>query len=705
MIFTIYAKKAGTQLNILTNEFLYNKKSKPDRYQNFPAVCFAIPVTAYRVSYVKHVNPDNIVEQTIFKLKKIGYSNGRIADTLCLDERLVNSVLEYYGQATTTEGKTETKDSVKNAYVFYDRLRGKFLREYAEEDDFAENTQLYLVDRRKNSFKFKINFSDSRDYFVHILHGDYKEPPAAPSQEDIISVIGKTQGEVISSERYSNGEYLNEQKEIFLICEAYLDKNDFTDISITNPVFGATANYLKLALEKAVNAFPEENGALKKDIGRLKARAYDEAESVDEYLSEVDKKVADELLKRYGKAVKQYKDVYLRLFELEKSFIAYNSAMEQRGSAADCVGELSSFQTCAYSLLETVFIRSYYKYASEETLLKYGRVTRDNSKPELLRAQMHNLGFDCSNSADVFLKGVSVDELRKIFESTKKPDYIRERINLWVAANAMCGTVDDGHPIRELARLSPKLIDALTSLLGMRNPAAHGAAKTVIIGSEQVKVIHGYCIKVAGVMLKLSEINGEIEKHGLNGREARQHVELLVKNKMKDIVFNDPNTENRAEAMCRAYFNRDSKFYFYCSNFLHSVYLDMLGKYYEVDLRDRLVASLPDDVEALRLYMTKIVKSGGADYEIKSKINKIKLTGFLDLEKATLTCVEFLTILFLQEKDPLAFGRFQFKELLQLTDTVVEKRGHSTSADFNKDGKECELLLDGLLKLTSNQGE
>lgn len=693
-------------MNLLTNEFLFNKKNNPAIYKNFSAVYFAIPVVAYRVSYVKHVNPDNIVERTIFGLKKIGYSTKKIADTICLDKRLVNSVLEYYAQATTTEGKTDTKDCVKNDYIFYDCYRGKFFGEYMDENDFAENTELYLVDRRKATFKFKKNFSDSRDYCVHILYDEGKEPPAAPSQEDIISVIGKSRREEISDKHYSNGEYLNERRELYLICTAYLDENDFTDISVANPIFGEKANYLKRAMDKAVEAFPQKNEALKKDIERLKVRAFDEADAVCDELSDSDKKIADLLLKRYGKAVTLYKPVYSRLIELEKSFQAYDSAIHQKVSAADCMNEQAKFQSAAHNLLEQVFIQSYYKHASDETILTYGKVTKNNSKPELLLAYMHNLGFHCGDSANAFLKGVIIDELRQVFESTEKPNYIRERINLWVAANVMCGTVDKNHPIHELARRAPNLIDALTVSLGMRNKATHDSNKAVIVDFDKVKQMYDYCKMVTAIMLGIKVINADIAKSSTNGREVRQKIEMLARDRLKNFRFNDPVIENRAEKMSISYFGRSGSFYSDCYNFLNSVYLNVLAKYYDDDLCERLVATLPEDKNALRSYMTETVKAGGADYEIKSVINKAKLTGFTDLERATLTCIEFLTILFVQEKDPLAFGRYGFKELLQLTDSVVEKRQHSALTDFNKDGDECKQLLDGLLNLINeNQGE
>lgn len=65
-----------------SNDFLFNKSNIPVRYNNLPPVYISIPVIAFRVSYVEHNNPENIIETTIVKLKKIGY--GYLLDCLSM---------------------------------------------------------------------------------------------------------------------------------------------------------------------------------------------------------------------------------------------------------------------------------------------------------------------------------------------------------------------------------------------------------------------------------------------------------------------------------------------------------------------------------------------------------------------------------------------------------------------------------------------
>ena len=58
----------------------------------------------------------------------------------------------------------------------------------------------------------------------------------------------------------------------------------------------------------------------------------------------------------------------------------------------------------------------------------------------------------------------------------------------------------------------------------------------------------------------------------------------------------------------------------------------------------------------------------------------------------------YLTILFIQDKDPALFKKIKdFDVLLEVTDRVVSMRGHSELADFSNNEEECKELLIKLL--------
>ena len=58
----------------------------------------------------------------------------------------------------------------------------------------------------------------------------------------------------------------------------------------------------------------------------------------------------------------------------------------------------------------------------------------------------------------------------------------------------------------------------------------------------------------------------------------------------------------------------------------------------------------------------------------------------------------YLIILFIQDKDPALFKKIRdFDGLLEVTDQVVNKRGHSELADFSNNEEEYKELLIKLL--------
>ena len=106
--------------------------------------------------------------------------------------------------------------------------------------------------------------------------------------------------------------------------------------------------------------------------------------------------------------------------------------------------------------------------------------------------------------------------------------------------------------------------------------------------------------------------------------------------------------------MCESFYEKqESSFFGDCSNYLHSLYFTYLDKLFDNETRMELLKNVPDDKELMRDYINRILSYNGIRYSIKSVINKNKLfIDFNDDEKITLTGAMYLTILFIQDKDP-----------------------------------------------------
>ena len=700
MIFIECVKWEEAKLQLFSsNEYLFNKNNKPQKYNGIPPVYISIPVIAFRVSYIEHNNPENIIETTIVKLKKIGYSKERIAKTLCMDEHLVNDVLAYYGDSSSIDTKPLSQKS-KTAYVFYDCFNHKYFDWYMGEDEYRENTDLYITDRQRYSFKFKSSISDSFEYFVRMLQNPDEniDVGMVPKQEEILRIFqGQKRHQAISSSYYSNAEYLNESRVLQMVCTCYLDARDCTDFTIANPIYEGQAKTLWYKIKEMLNVYSDDNQQICNDLQNIKERLILTTDDLN--TSDINKAICEYLLKKYGNSIKYHDDVYKKFIQLERSYSELRSAVQQKGTVADSQTELARFQVDSHSLLEEVFYLAFKSSYDDEMMFKIGHISKNNSSPELLRAHILRLGFECDDETIYdFLKGVTISSLKAIFS---QPDgKISKKINTMFVVNVICGSIRSTLPICTLGYKMPRLVQALQKTLAMRNPAKHGNSQIKLLSISECDEIYNYCHRVAEIMLQLNDLCPEIESYDFIKHEVSPQVQILVNEELKKVSTDNSELYDKAKTMCESFYEKqESSFFVDCRNYLHSLYFTYLDKLSDNETRMELLKNVPDDKELMRDYINRILSYNGIRYSIKSVINKNKLfIDFNDDEKITLTGAMYLTILFIQDKDPALFKKIKdFDVLLEVTDRVVSMRGHSELADFSNNEEECKELLIKLL--------
>lgn len=706
MIFTGYVKWEEAKLQLFSsNEYLFNKKNKPLKYNDIQPVYISIPVIAFRVSYIEHNNPENIIETTIVKLKKLGYSKERIAKTLCMDEHLVNDVLAYYGDGGTLDNKPLSQKN-KTAYVFYDCYNHKYFDWYMDEDEYKENTDLYITDRQRYSFKFKSAISDSFEYFVRILQNpdETVDVGMVPKQEEILRIFqSQKRHQVISSSYYSNAEYLNESRALQMVCTCYLDARDCTDFTVANPIYEGQAKTLWYSIKELLNNYSEDNQPICNDLQNIKERLILTTDELS--VKEINNPIVDFLFKKYGKSLTYYDSIFKKLISLERSYKELKDAVSQNGVIANCQAELARFQNDSYSLMEEVFSVSFQSIYDDEKMFELqksiGRFSRNNAPKELLKAYLGAIGFNRDDSSiDAFLNGVNTGELNRIFE--RRFDKIPQKTNLWFMANVILGLnyKDSQLAICTLGYKMPNLIQALQKTLAMRNTAKHGSSQIKLLSTSECDDIYLYCHRVMTIMLNLNDLCPEIESYDFIKHEISPQVQILVNEELKKVSTNNSELYDKAKTMCKSFYEKqESSFFGDCSNYLHSLYFTYLDKLFDDETRMELLKNVPDDKELMRDYINQILSYNGIRYSIKSVINKKKLfIDFNDDKKITLTGAMYLTILLIQDKDPALFKKIKdFDVLLEVTDRVVSMRGHSELADFSNNEEECKELLIKLL--------
>ena len=121
------------------NEILFNeestaartwKKIKPDR--------FAIPVIIYKINVIKTTNVSNIFAETIVNLNKVGRNAIEIAEDMCIDVRMVKSVLEEGKSLLAEDGTSASKMEEEIQYIVYDCYNQCFFDSYIKSDQIHD---------------------------------------------------------------------------------------------------------------------------------------------------------------------------------------------------------------------------------------------------------------------------------------------------------------------------------------------------------------------------------------------------------------------------------------------------------------------------------------------------------------------------------------------------------------------------------------
>lgn len=690
-----------------TYSFLYNKDNNPPSFKRINPVLVSIPVMAFKIHYIEYENPENIIETTIFKLKKIGLDKNNISKKLCLSEELIKKILDHYSDFEN--GKENVTKKSRESYIFYDCYSERFLDNYMSVDDFDKYTDYYITEKDDLHFKFAENISDSRFKVVYMLQNPTINtiPTIIPNPSQIIKIFQKAKDRPISDTYYANAEYLNECKYIQLVCPCYIDED--MEMMVANPIFGIRAKNIWLNIQNVLSLYPQQNQTIRNQIDSMNNHAKIIVDDISD--DGENSHAVNIVLKRFGEKIKKHLEIYQRLIELEKKYIEFHNKNVKVTAIADCQSEISAFQIAVHGLLEKLFINSFYRYKSDELLFSIGRISKNNSNHELLRAYILKLGFEADDDTIYrFLNGVNLKVLEKMFASTGKPKDVSDRINLWVVANIICGAFDKTHPICEVGVRIPKLISALQTTLAMRNPAAHGSAHIYTLSAKECEEIYYFCYKTVEIMLRMPiktiKDNEEIEE--------QVDIQKVARIKADDVLKKVQNLDDALfysfDKVCVSYFKKDrTTFFFNSSNFLHALFSSIIinNNLYDDFAFDNTYNKLPDDINSLCDYVNKILELNGVKYRIKSKVGKQKIIGDISkIDKVSLAGIMVLFVLTTQEKRPVLFSTITYcTELLETTDDVIELREHNNMADFSNNGNKIDSIFNHLVKFAKEYKE
>ena len=688
-------------------------------------VYIGVPVVAYKIRHTDFSDPENIISQTVLRLKALNKSNGEIADMLCLDKRLINSIVEADRCEDTESGEHMTSATTQTVYIFFNRFDGKFMLGKVKEEDFKANTSVTVCDYGSECVTVKFEISQSAEYKVIPLDAKH-DYPQAPTKEQML-VAGKFSDvrNVGSSKQYSTVENLNESSELMLVCPCYFDKNNLRGVSVYSPVSGRSVESLSVCLKTALENVSQFS-ALKSGIERLKknAQARSENFTVDEAQRPAVKYLAD----RYGDNIKNTiaENTYKRMVYFEQAFIDYN-AVANAASDVDCKDKISALQNAAHTALEEIFKSACLAVKDEVALYKAMGFVEKNSSRELLSAAIQQVGFamDDEDKADKFLRPVTKYALKHAMEvvpesrsagddgkNAKKQKSVAKsdkngnnNVALWFTLNVIYAAYIDGHPMRELATKLPNIISTLMTTLDMRNQASHGG-QIRILTVDDCNALHKLTERVFETMLCIESV-GSASAVQNPIRDRKAEVEMQVAAQLEGLKFRYNDLKRFAAAAYRALYEyNEAEFYQKCSNILEHLFKIYLYKLYDEALINKISADLPRDKDKLNAHINDLFAANGVGYVTHSKVNPQKVIMSREqIETCTLQCAMFLTVLLAAEKGVGFFedSAVRFEELAELADIVSTYRGHANAADFSAQEEQCEQLLERIIKIITDR--
>lgn len=206
-------------------------KSEYINYYNFftldlpNPLLFGIPTLAFRVNVTTVSEEHNFIQKAILYLKNNGMDSKEISQALCLNDDLVEIILENNLKQQNSRNKNDDDNSTEtlvtyDAFIFYNLLTGEFIRGAMLASDFYQymtNLNANDFNNKNEIYRYRKDLGDSHYSEIHLINKEDLnfELGVIPSQEDIlISVKSESSFDSFS---YSNPKFTNEMYKLWLV--------------------------------------------------------------------------------------------------------------------------------------------------------------------------------------------------------------------------------------------------------------------------------------------------------------------------------------------------------------------------------------------------------------------------------------------------------------------------------------------------------
>lgn len=679
------------------NKVLYNEKNSNVRtWKKIKPVRFAIPVKIYKVNVIKMENSGNIFTETIVKLHKLGKKPDEIADIMCIDKRMVQSVLEQVGDLLNSDGIAEPKKNEEEQYIVYDCYNGCFFDSYINSDDINDQleTENLEIDYKTGKISFVKAFGDSRRITAYMLKS--KNALHIPDENGIREYVESKKRNVYDRSTVYQYENLYDTYSAFLICTYFVPDGASSERLVRNPIYGETfVSNVKELLLRTLEKEKEDNQKLKELVDEMEKEIAGYSEDVMcERESDANRFISS-VIRRYGKAEKsKYEPLISRLAELEAAYYPFSSPdieqnEEKKQEASD------KLAVAAGELIECLFALLAFISARDDNV-------RNTAKGYDRKSYQFILKNTFSDESDEvicgFAKRVRTDSVKGVISDAGSIDKLwKKHIDSLIMASVLLTHGTDNSPLDRLANKVPNFLELIPKIKEERGGGKHGGEDPNIYSAETAKKIFTFAMRTACSLLG---IEAEENAEHIAAEAETADVDSLVTKYLNDYTVTDERLKVKVRRMVRAYIKKDSQFFSECYNCMQDIFIALMYPYLSQDALDSILGMVPGTLDEQRDMMNGILRSRGIRDEIRTPANVEKAIALDDFSNANISIVMQVCIV-LADREPALLEQLRncFGGIFSFTEDVKEKRGHNNTADFSDKAKEKEFkeIMDKIL--------
>lgn len=666
-----------------------------------------LPVKAIKVQFSGRKQLISILEQTVLKLKNLGFGKVEIAEKLCLDVNVIETILDKYKmQGVIKDGKVATSfiDDINKGqapsddligYIFYSYITSSLIKNvFISENEYQRRKKVTVQQYDSNHIKFKRSVGDSNVCSAAIVKPPFNEivPMKEIQQLDVLNAF--------PWDKNIKVENIFPTEDIYMQLKCRV--NDRMDILVESPIYDPTTSVLYgkedntreniaddlLTKQVEIAMGYANNSNLAERIKNIKLSKESSSAKISEVMKNLKKKSKAEVLLEYSNKLAEMPSLLERLVSVQMAFNCIKNSKD---------GEYD-FYIAAYQLLEMAMFTCF-------SLNFRGSVPIDKLRDIEICSEI--IGLKKEKASNLF-RMVSKRRIEKLSEnvgSIYESNKDTFEISVSVAACILCAVENEEHTFRNLSRRMPEFIEYIEILNDkVRNPIKHGDADK----AAKVNYMNLYngirkimkCLFPEYCIHKDDEYEDKDKTEVINN--VLSDIDKKVKNQLDGLVV-DFNIKAKLGNVFEAYYKHSPEFFAKVDVLLVAIFDAILKYAKEKNLDQEKVYSLFDESYTHNGKVIKKIISKHSNLDVNSmkiwRISSSKLKNIFS-GKNVLSVKATFAIAALDVVGTNAIEKL-FKEmpkLIQYTTFVIspDGRGHGRETDFTDESIDYKQLVDDL---------